>query len=57
MKEKTYHKSDEKSLWEEKCFSPRRVKKGEGKMPMIIIETKSEHLPKYWNGILFKAAK
>ena len=51
------HKSDERSLWEEKYFSPRKVKKREGEMPMVIIETKREHPPKYWNGILFKAAK
>jgi hypothetical protein len=57
MKEKMDHKSDERSLWEEKYFSPRKVKKREGEMPMVIIETKREHPPKYWNGILFKAAK
>jgi len=54
MKEKRTHKSDEKSLWEERRFSPRKVKKREGEMPMVIIETKIEHLPKHWRGRILK---
>jgi len=58
MKEKIYHRSDEKSLWEEGHLVPKKTKRGEeSKMPKVVFETKSSGLPKHWQGRIFKATK